>query len=96
VALDFRRSVVSMSGDPVTLLDWRCRMDGAFAAARAASAPAEGQCPLATPGNAVPARVATGLGARVFMPAMDVPTVGRMAGIASSQGVTFYVIKYAQ
>jgi len=53
------RSVVSMSGDPVTLLDWRCRMDGAFAAARAASAPAEGQCPLATPGNAVPARVAT-------------------------------------
>jgi len=42
------------------------------------------------------AEKATGLGAHVFMPAMDVPTVGRMAGIASSQGVTFYVIKYAQ
>ena len=42
------------------------------------------------------AEKATGLGARVFMPAMDVPTVGRMAGIASPQGVTFYVIKYAQ
>ncbi len=42
------------------------------------------------------AEKATGLGAHVFMPAMDVPTVGRMAGIASPQGVTFYVIKYAQ
>ncbi len=42
------------------------------------------------------AEKATGLGAHVFMPAMDVQTVGRMAGIASPQGLTFYVIKYAQ
>lgn len=40
------------------------------------------------------AEQATGLGADVFLPPMDVPTVGRMAGIASPQGVTFYVIKY--
>ena len=34
------------------------------------------------------------LGATVFLPAVDIPTVGRMAGIASPQGVMFYVIKY--
>lgn len=39
---------------------------------------------------------ASGLGAKVFMPAMDIPTVGRMAGLLSPQGVSFYVIKYAQ
>jgi hypothetical protein len=33
-------------------------------------------------------------GSHVFMPAMDVPTVGRMAGLVSPQGVTFYVIRY--
>lgn len=27
-------------------------------------------------------------------PPMDVPTVARMAGLASPQGVTFYLIKY--
>ena len=37
---------------------------------------------------------ATNLGGQVFMPAMDIPTVGRMAGITSPQGVTFYLIKY--
>ena len=39
---------------------------------------------------------ATGLGASVFMPAMDIQTVGRMAGMVSPQGVSFYVIKYEQ
>ena len=39
---------------------------------------------------------ATSLGANVFMPAMDIPNVGRMAGLASPQGVMFYLIKYAQ
>ena len=39
---------------------------------------------------------ASGLGATVFMPPMDVPTVGRMAGMVSPQGVSFYVIKYEQ
>lgn len=37
---------------------------------------------------------ATALGATIFLPAVDIPTVGRMAGIASPQGVMFYVIKY--
>ena len=38
---------------------------------------------------------ASGMGASVFMPAMDIPTVGRMAGIVSPQGVSFYVITYS-
>jgi len=42
------------------------------------------------------AEKASGLGGNIFMPVMDVPTVGRMAGISSPQGVVFYVIKYAQ
>ena len=42
------------------------------------------------------AEQASGLGATVFMPAMDIPTVGRMAGLVSPQGVSFYVIKYAE
>ncbi len=41
------------------------------------------------------AEKATGLGGQVFMPAMDIPSVGRMAGIVSPQGVSFYVIKYS-
>lgn len=39
---------------------------------------------------------ATGLGASVFMPAMDIQTVGRMAGMRTPQGVSFYVIRYEQ
>jgi|CXWL01.1.fsa_nt_gi predicted enzyme related to lactoylglutathione lyase len=37
---------------------------------------------------------ATSLGATVFLPPVDIPAVGRMAGIASPQGVMFYVITY--
>lgn len=35
------------------------------------------------------------LGGSVSMPLMEIPSVGRMTGVASPQGVTFYVIKYA-
>ena len=34
------------------------------------------------------------LGGNVFLPAQDVPTVGRMAGLISPQGVMFHVIRY--
>ncbi|MBK9549333.1 MAG: VOC family protein [Gemmatimonadetes bacterium] len=37
---------------------------------------------------------ATANGGSVFMPPVDIQTVGRMAGIASPQGVMFYVITY--
>ncbi len=40
-------------------------------------------------------RMASELGGSVFMPAKDVPGVGRFSGMASPQGVHFYVIKYA-
>ena len=36
---------------------------------------------------------AIGLGAKVLMPAMDVPTVGRMATLADPQGAAFSVIR---
>lgn len=39
-------------------------------------------------------RQATPLGATVCVPAMDVPKVGRLAGLNSPQGVMFYVITY--
>ncbi len=35
------------------------------------------------------------LGAKVCIPAQDIPNVGRFGGITSPQGVTFYVITYA-
>ncbi len=38
---------------------------------------------------------ATKLGGKICMPLMDIPEIGRMAGITSPQGVNFYVIKYA-
>ena len=38
---------------------------------------------------------ATRLGAHVFMPSMEVPGTGTMAGIISPQGVLFYVIRYS-
>lgn len=38
---------------------------------------------------------AEALGGRVLMPAMDIPTVGRMALLADPQGATFMVITYA-
>lgn len=38
---------------------------------------------------------AEALGGRVVMPAMDIPTVGRMALLADPQGATFMVIAYA-
>lgn len=41
-------------------------------------------------------RVATTAGGSVFMPAMDIPKVGRLAGLKSPQGVMFYVITYAR
>jgi predicted enzyme related to lactoylglutathione lyase len=41
------------------------------------------------------ARAAKALGGAVCMDPMDVPNVGRMAGIVSPQGVMFYVIRYA-
>lgn len=37
---------------------------------------------------------AQGLGGKIYMPPMDVPDIGRMCGITSPQGVTFYVITY--
>lgn len=40
------------------------------------------------------AREATKLGGTLFIPPRDIPAVGRFAGIASPQGVMFYVIKY--
>jgi predicted enzyme related to lactoylglutathione lyase len=42
------------------------------------------------------AREAEALGATICVPAQDVPNVGRFCGITSPQGVTFFVIKYAQ
>lgn len=41
------------------------------------------------------ARKALELGATLLMPLADVPQVGRICGITSPQGVTFYVIRYA-
>ncbi len=40
------------------------------------------------------ANLAASLGGPVFLPPMDIPEVGRMAGIRSPQGVMFYVITY--
>jgi predicted enzyme related to lactoylglutathione lyase len=40
------------------------------------------------------ARDAVKLGAKMYMPMMDVPDVGRMCGLTSPQGVTFYIITY--
>lgn len=37
---------------------------------------------------------ATALGAKVFIPARDIPGTGRFAGLISPQGVRFYVIEY--
>jgi uncharacterized protein len=42
------------------------------------------------------AREAANLGAKLCVPAQDIPEVGRFCGITSPQGVTFYVIKYAR
>ncbi len=42
----------------------------------------------------VAAQVAEGLGARVFIPPMDIQGVGRFCGILSPQGVRFYAIRY--
>ncbi len=39
--------------------------------------------------------LATSLGGQNFMPAMDIPNVGRIAGLASPQGVMFYAITNA-
>lgn len=39
--------------------------------------------------------LATSLGGQNTMPAMDIPNVGRIAGLASPQGVVFYVITNA-
>jgi predicted enzyme related to lactoylglutathione lyase len=41
------------------------------------------------------AKLATRLGAKLCMPVMDIPTVGRFCGITSPQGVTFYAIRFA-
>jgi predicted enzyme related to lactoylglutathione lyase len=43
---------------------------------------------------AASAKEATKLGAKIFMPMMDIPTVGRMCGVTSPQGVAFYMITY--
>ncbi|MFO1315610.1 MAG: VOC family protein [Burkholderiales bacterium] len=40
------------------------------------------------------ARAAPALGARLYIPPMDVPGVGRFCGIASPQGVPFMVMRY--
>jgi predicted enzyme related to lactoylglutathione lyase len=40
------------------------------------------------------AQLATRLGAKLCMPVMDIPTVGRFCGITSPQGVTFYAIRF--
>jgi len=42
------------------------------------------------------ARQAAELGARICVPAMDIPGVGRFCGLTSPQGVVFYVITYAR
>ncbi len=42
------------------------------------------------------AKKAEELGGNVFMPIVDIPGVGRMAGVQSPQGVMFYIIKYSQ
>ena len=42
------------------------------------------------------AREAGRLGAAICVPPHDIPGVGRIGGITSPQGVTFYVIKYLQ
>ena len=42
------------------------------------------------------ARVATDLGAEVFIPVQDIPGVGRFCGIISPQGVRFYAIQYTR
>lgn len=39
---------------------------------------------------------ATSMGANVFVPAMDVPSVGRMAMLADPHGATFWVYKGEQ
>lgn len=40
------------------------------------------------------ARLAVELGAKLFLPAQDIPGVGRFCGISSPQGVMFYAIRY--
>ncbi|NNE34986.1 MAG: VOC family protein [Rhodothermales bacterium] len=42
------------------------------------------------------AKRAEELGAKVHVPPMDIPTVGRFAGILDPQGVFFHVIKYEE
>jgi len=42
------------------------------------------------------ARQAVELGAKLCVPPMDIPTVGRFCGITSPQGVTFYAITYTR
>jgi len=41
------------------------------------------------------ASTATRLGAKITVPPTDIPTVGRFCGIASPQGVAFYVLKWS-
>jgi predicted enzyme related to lactoylglutathione lyase len=36
------------------------------------------------------------LGAKICVPAQDIPNIGRFAGITSPQGVTFFVMQYAR
>jgi uncharacterized protein len=40
------------------------------------------------------ARVAEGLGGKLFVPPMDIPNIGRFCGILSPQGVRFFAIQY--
>jgi predicted enzyme related to lactoylglutathione lyase len=40
------------------------------------------------------ARVAEGLGAKLFVPPTDIPGIGRFFGILSPQGVRFFAIRY--
>jgi uncharacterized protein len=40
------------------------------------------------------ARTAEGLGAKLCVPPMDIPGIGRFCGITSPQGVRFYAIQY--
>ncbi|HUQ48190.1 MAG TPA: VOC family protein [Gemmatimonadaceae bacterium] len=42
------------------------------------------------------AALATELGGSLFVPPMDIPNVGRFAGIASPQGVKFFAMTYAR
>jgi uncharacterized protein len=42
------------------------------------------------------ARQAEALGAKIWLPLRDVPGVGRFCGLASPQGVPFYIITYAR